>query len=110
MPRTSEDCLKHRRDAHESLTGRAVGSYSVDESTLEEAILLALRRSSGSKVDELAEAAGLPRTNFGQRSKNRLREPLESLLAQQLIDEEHGRDQLTETGRRTLAERFDEMP
>lgn len=82
----------------------------MDESALEEGILLALRRSPGSKAEELAEAAGLPRTNFGRRLKNRLREPLGRLLARELIDEEHGRYQLTETGRRTIAERFDEIP
>jgi DNA-binding IclR family transcriptional regulator len=82
----------------------------LDESSLEEAILLALRRSPGSKAEDLAEAAGLPRTNFGRRLKNRLRKPLARLLACELIEEEHGRYQLTEKGRRTLAERFDEIP
>jgi DNA-binding PadR family transcriptional regulator len=42
--------------------------------------------------------------------KNRLRKPLARLLACELIEEEHGRYQLTEKGRRTLAERFDEIP
>jgi DNA-binding IclR family transcriptional regulator len=82
----------------------------VDASSLEEAILLALRRSPGSKAEQLAEATGLPRTNFGRRLKNRLGEPLERLLARELIEAEHGRYQLTEKGRRTVAERFDEIP
>jgi ribosomal protein S19E (S16A) len=62
---------------------------------------------SATRADQLAEAAGLPRTNFGRRLKNRLRRPLERLLAAGLIEEERDRDQLTEKGRTTLAERFD---
>jgi DNA-binding IclR family transcriptional regulator len=79
----------------------------MDESSLDEAILLALRNAPGSRADELAEAAGLPRTNFGRLLKGRLRRPLARLLAAGLIDEERGRYQLTETGRKTLSERFD---
>jgi len=79
----------------------------MDQPSLEEAILLALRHSPGNSSDELAEAAGLPRTNFGRRLKNRLRRPLERLLAAGLIEEEHGRYQLTEKGRKTLSTRFD---
>ena len=77
------------------------------DDSLEEAILLALRRSPGSRAGELAEAAGLPRTNFGRQLKNRLRQPLDQLLAAGLIEEEHGCYQLTEKGRKTLAGRFD---
>ena len=42
----------------------------MDQASLEDAILLALRRSPGSRSDELAEAVGLPRTNFGRQLKN----------------------------------------
>jgi hypothetical protein len=44
----------------------------MDEPSLEEAVLLALRHSPGSRSDQLAEAVGLRRTNFGRRPKNRL--------------------------------------
>jgi len=77
---------------------------AVDESALEQAILLALRRSPGSRSRDLAEAIGLPRTNFGRQLKNRLRKPLGRLLAAGVVDEEHGRYQLTEKGRRALSE------
>jgi DNA-binding IclR family transcriptional regulator len=77
----------------------------MDEASLEEAILLALRRSPGSHSRELAEAVGLPRTNFGRQLKNRLRQPLKRLLAAGLIEDDRGRYQLTDEGRRRLAER-----
>ena len=76
----------------------------MDESLLEQAIMLALRRSPGSRSRDLAEAIGLPRTNFGRQLKNRLRKPLGRLLAAGVVDEEHGRYQLTEKGRRALSE------
>jgi DNA-binding IclR family transcriptional regulator len=75
------------------------------ESGLEEAILLALRRSPGSHANELAQAAGLPRTNFGRQLKNRLRRPLQQLLTAGLVEEHDGRYQLTANGRRRLSER-----
>ncbi|HZT84137.1 MAG TPA: hypothetical protein VE984_01800 [Gaiellaceae bacterium] len=77
----------------------------MDEVALEEAILLALRRSPGSRSKALAEAVGLPRTSFGRRLDSRLQQPLESLLVGGLIDEDHGRYNLTDEGRRRLAER-----
>jgi DNA-binding IclR family transcriptional regulator len=79
----------------------------MDESALEEAILLALRHSPDSRANQLAEAVGLPRTNFGRLLKNRIRRPLHRLLAAGLVGEARGRYQLTEAGRTTLAERFD---
>lgn len=82
----------------------------MDEPSLEEAILLALRHSPGSRSEQLAEAVGLPRTNFGRRLKNRLRRPLQRLLAAGMIGEEGGRYQLSEEGRKTLSERFDANP
>jgi DNA-binding MarR family transcriptional regulator len=78
----------------------------MDESLLEQAIMLALRRSPGSRPHELAEVVGLPRTNLGRQLKNRLRKPLGRLLAAGVVDEEHGRYQLTEKGRKTLSERI----
>ena len=77
----------------------------MNELALEESILLALRRSPGIRADRLAEAIGLPRTNFGRRLKSRLRQPLRRLLSSGLIEEERGRYQLTAEGRRKLAER-----
>jgi DNA-binding IclR family transcriptional regulator len=77
----------------------------MDEGQLEESILLALRNSPGSRPEELAEAVGLPRTNFGRRLKHSLREPLERLLAEGSVEEDRGRYRLTEKGRRRLAAR-----
>lgn len=79
----------------------------MDDAALEEAILLALRRSPGSRAKALAEAVGLPRTNFGRRLDSRLQEPLKRLRAAGLIDEDHGRYDLTQQGRSRLAERAD---
>jgi hypothetical protein len=39
----------------------------MDDTSLEETILFALRCSPGSRSKALAEAVGLPRTNFGRR-------------------------------------------
>lgn len=77
----------------------------MDETSLEEAILLALRRSPGRRSQELAAAVGLPRTNFGRQLKNRVWRPLRRLLAEGLIEEDRGRYHLTLKGRRRLAER-----
>ena len=77
----------------------------MDQASLEEAILLALRRSPGSRSRDLAEAVGLPRTNFGRQLETSLGKPLETLLATGMIEEDHGRYDLTQRGRRRLAER-----
>lgn len=77
----------------------------MDEPSLEEAILLALRRSPGSRSNDLAEAVGLPRTSFGRQLKHPLWQPLKRLLSEGLIKEDRGRYQLTEGGRSRLAER-----
>jgi DNA-binding MarR family transcriptional regulator len=82
----------------------------MDDDSLEEAILLALRSSPGSRMRELAGAVGLPRTNFGRQLENRLQHPLKRLLAAGLIDEDHGRYDLTGEGRRRLAERASATP
>lgn len=77
----------------------------MDEASLEDAILLALRRTPGSRSDELAEAVGLPRTNFGRQLTNRLRQPLKRLLTEGLFEEDRGRYRLTGEGRRRIADR-----
>lgn len=76
-----------------------------EDASLEEAILLALRRSPDCRASDLAAAAGFPRTNFGRQLKNRVREPLDRLLAGGLIEEDHGRYRLTEDGRKRLSAR-----
>jgi len=78
----------------------------MDDASLDEAILLALRRSPGSRSQALAEAVGLPRTNFDRRLEHPLQQPLKRLLAAGLIDEDHGRYNLTQDGRRRLADRL----
>jgi DNA-binding IclR family transcriptional regulator len=78
--------------------------------SLEVEILLALRRSPRSRIDELAEAVGLPRTNFGRRLKNSLVTPLQQLLAEGFIEDDHGRYSLTEKGRRRLSARTNGLP
>jgi DNA-binding IclR family transcriptional regulator len=77
----------------------------MEEASLEEAILLALRSSPGSRSADLAEAVGLPRTNFGRQLKNRLRQPLGELLDAGLIEEDRGHYRLTEDGRKRLSAR-----
>lgn len=77
----------------------------MDDASLEDAILLALRRSPGSRTRALADAVGLPRTNFGRQLESRLQRPLRRLLDAGLIDEDSGRYDLTQTGRTKLAER-----
>jgi DNA-binding PadR family transcriptional regulator len=77
----------------------------MDDASLEEAILLALRRSPGSRAHALADAVGLPRTNFGRRLESRLQQPLRRLLDAGLIDEDSARYDLTQAGRRRLAAR-----
>lgn len=78
----------------------------MEDAALEESILLALRRSPGSRSDELAEAVGLPRTNFGRRLKNRLEYPLQRLLSEGLIEDDGGgRYRLTDQGRKRLQQR-----
>jgi DNA-binding IclR family transcriptional regulator len=82
----------------------------MERASLEVAILLALRASPGRRSDELAEAVGLPRTNFGRQLKNHLRQPLARLLAAGLIEEDRGRYRLTGKGRKRLAERVAVTP
>ncbi len=74
------------------------------ESSLDQELLRALRNGPNRRLAELADAVGVPRTNFGRKLSHRLREPLERLLVDGLIEERHGRYRLSERGRRTLAE------
>jgi DNA-binding IclR family transcriptional regulator len=82
----------------------------MEEASTDEAILLALRRSPGSRSAELAEAVGLPRTNFGRRLTNRLQRSLEELLSAGLIVQDRGRYHLTREGRKRLAARVSPNP
>jgi DNA-binding IclR family transcriptional regulator len=68
-------------------------------------LLRALRRSPGSSLEDLAEAIGLPRTNFGRPLSRRLRAPVDRLVRAGLVEERRSRYRLTEGGRRMLAER-----
>lgn len=63
-----------------------------------------LRRAPDRDLGELADAIGLPRTNFGRPLRSRLREPVERLLADGLVEEDNDRYRLSETGRQTLAD------
>jgi DNA-binding IclR family transcriptional regulator len=74
------------------------------ERSLEEDLLRALRRGPNCRLGELADAVGVPRTNFGRKLSHRVREPLERLLSDGLIEERHGRYRLSASGRRMLAE------
>lgn len=55
-------------------------------------------------MDELAEAVGFPRTNYGRALGNRVRPPVQRLLTQGLIEEHGGRYRVSERGRRALAD------
>jgi DNA-binding IclR family transcriptional regulator len=71
---------------------------------LDVALLRALRHSPSSRLDELAGAVGLPRSNFGRPLASRVREPVERLVAEGLVEERGGRYRLSERGRRRLAD------
>lgn len=58
----------------------------------------------------LAEALGLPRTNFGRRLENCLRQPIERLVATGLIEQERGLYQLTAEGRQRISARIGGIP
>jgi DNA-binding Lrp family transcriptional regulator len=78
---------------------------SVDEPTLDDDLLRALRNKREQSVDQLAEAVGLPRTNFGRAPRRRVRERVRHLVDQGLIEEHGKRYRISEHGRRVLAER-----
>ena len=72
---------------------------------LDEELLRALRNGPDRSLGELAEAVGLPRTNFGRSLASRVREPVRRLVDDGLVEEHGGVYRLSERGRRTLAER-----
>jgi DNA-binding IclR family transcriptional regulator len=80
------------------------------EVSLNQELLRAIRSAPDRSLGELADAVGLPRTNFGRSLGNRLREPVARLLADGLVDEHDGRYRLSERGRRTLADRALDSP
>ena len=80
------------------------------ETSLDEELLRALRRSPDRSLGELADVIGLPRTNFGRPLGHRLREPVERLLADGLVEAHGGRYRLSERGRRALADRAFDAP
>jgi DNA-binding MarR family transcriptional regulator len=77
----------------------------MDDASLVQELLRALRRSPDRNLNELAEAVGLSRTNFGRPLGKRLREPVERLRAEGLVEERRGRYRLSEQGRHALAQR-----
>jgi DNA-binding IclR family transcriptional regulator len=80
------------------------------ELSLDQELLRALRSAPDRSLGELADAVGLPRTNFGRPLSHRLREPVERLLAGGLVEDHHGRYRLSERGRRTLADHALDTP
>jgi DNA-binding IclR family transcriptional regulator len=72
---------------------------------LELELLRALRGSPDSRLDDLADAVGLPRTNFGRPLSGRLQEPISELVAGGLVEDHDGRYRLSSDGRRILAAR-----
>ena len=71
---------------------------------LEQKLLSALRSAPECTLDELAEAVGFPRTNYGRSLGNRIRMPVHRLVTQGLIEEHRGRYLLSQRGRRALAD------
>ena len=81
------------------------GALTMDHLSLDEELLRALRSRPDRDLSELADAVRLPRTNFVRRLSHRLREPIEHLIDDGLVEEHAGRYRLSEPGGRTLAER-----
>lgn len=71
---------------------------------LEQRLLSALRSGPERTLGELAQAAGFPRTNYGRTLANRVRTPVQRLLAQGLIEEHGRRYRVSQRGRRALAD------
>jgi hypothetical protein len=71
---------------------------------LDRELLRAIRRLPGKKLDDLADAVGLPRTNFGRPVGARVRARVERLLESGLVEEHGDRYRLSERGRRALAD------
>lgn len=72
---------------------------------LDEDVLRALRNAPDRSIQQLADAIGLPRTNFGRAPRRRVRERVVHLVGEGLIEEHGRRYRISEHGRRLLAER-----
>lgn len=72
-------------------------------SRLDDEVLRAIRKLPDSTLAQVAEAAGLPRSNFGRQLTGRLEMPLRHLIADGLVEERGSRYRLTERGRRAIA-------
>lgn len=72
---------------------------------LDDDLLRALRNTPDRNVDQLAEAVGLPRTNFGRAPSSRVRDRVRHLVEEGLVEEHGRRYRISEHGRRLLAER-----
>jgi DNA-binding IclR family transcriptional regulator len=70
----------------------------MSELPLDTELLRALRNAPERTLGELADAVGLPRTNFGRSLGSRIREPVERLIADGLVDAHDGRYRLSERG------------
>jgi DNA-binding Lrp family transcriptional regulator len=79
--------------------------YGPHIAALDEDLLRAVRSAPDSTLAELADAVGLPRTNFGRSVNSRLRAPLRRLLDDGLIEERGSRYRISADGRRLLAAR-----
>jgi DNA-binding transcriptional ArsR family regulator len=73
--------------------------------SLQDELLRALRALPDQTLGDLADAVGLPRTNFGRPLTRRVQGTVERLVAEGLVEEHEGVHRLSERGRRTLAER-----
>ena len=71
---------------------------------LELELLRTLRSEPERTLEELAEAVGLPRTNYGRPLTRKLRQPVHDLVSAGLIEEDGRRYRLSERGRRLLAD------
>ena len=67
-------------------------------------LLRTVRSHPDSSVERLADAIGLPRTNFGRALSGQLEHLLLALVTARLVEEQQGRYRLSEDGRRALAE------
>lgn len=68
-------------------------------------LLRALRNMPDRSVNQLADAVGLPRTNFGRAPSRRVLERVRALVNAGLVEEHGKRYRISEHGRRLLAER-----
>lgn len=71
---------------------------------LDDDLLRALRNTPDRNVDQLAEAVGSPRTNFGRATSSRVRERVRALVDEGLVEAHGRRYRISERGRRVLGE------